>query len=358
MRIPLSKPSLGKEEEALVLSVLRSGQLTRGPILRQFEQEFAEYLGVKHAVGVSSGTAALHIALLSLGIEPGDEVITTPFSFVASVNAILYVRARPVFVDIDPKTYNIDVNKIEDKITPQTKAILPVHVFGVPCDMDRLMELCEFHNLFLLEDACESLGATYGKNKLGSFGHASVFSGYPNKNITWVEGGMFCTDDDDISRLARMLRNQGRDESTWLTHHTVGYNYRLSDVHSAIGLAQLRKIEEINKKRDNLARYYTMQLRNLPLLTPFHLPGRVWFVYVIELEEDRDAIMSGLRERGIECKPYFQPIHLQPYYRKAQLKGRFPVCEEVSKRVLALPFYTGMAKNEVKVVVEALKAVL
>jgi len=336
----------------LVLQVLRSGSLTRGPILEEFEREFAKYVGVKHAIAVSSGTSALHLALLLHKIGEGDKVITSPFTFIASANPILYVGATPAFADIDPLTYNIDPEKLNEAIDEKTKAVIVVHVFGVPCDMKAVMEICQDEKLVLIEDACEALGTTYDGKKVGSFS-TSCFSFYPNKPITTCEGGMLCINDNQKALYALSLRNQGRSTEKWLEHQCIGYNYRMSDVHAAIGLAQLRKIDSILSMRKENAEFYTMLLKNLPnVKTPPLVDGRTWFVYVAEFE-DRDKVAKELNSKGIESKPYFPPVHLQPPYKRLGFKeGDFPICEEVSRRVLALPFYTNMQKRDIQYVVD------
>jgi len=352
MKVPLSKPFIGKEEEALVLQVLHSGSLTRGPVLEEFERDFANYVGVNHAIAVSSGTSALHLALLLHKIGEGDKVITSPFTFIASANPILYVGATPAFADIDPLTYNIDPEKLNEAIDEKTKAVIVVHAFGVPCDMKAIMEICHDKKLVLIEDACEALGTTYDGKKVGSFS-TSCFSFYPNKPITTCEGGILCTNDDKKALYAMSLRNQGRSTEEWLEHQWIGYNYRMSDVHAAIGLAQLRKIDSILRMRKETAEFYTMLLKNLPnVKTPPIVDGRTWFVYVAEFE-NRDEVAKELDNRGIASKPYFPPVHLQAPYRRLGFKqGDFPICEAVSRRVLALPFYTNMKMKEIQYVVD------
>jgi len=354
MRIPLGVPDIGKTEQKLVAKVLRSGQLTRGPVLQAFEEQLGGYLGVKHCIGVSSGTSALHLALLAHGIGEGDVVVTSPFTFIASANAILYVRARPRFVDIDPKTYNIDPSKLNEAIDSKTKALILVHVFGLPCDMRPIIEICEDHHLTLIEDACEALGARYEERKVGTFG-TSCFSFYPNKVVTTAEGGAVCTNEDEIAERVDALRNQGRKRGEWLEHAYVGYNYRLSDVHAAIGISQLGRIDRANAIRERKAQSYSEALKRFPqVTTPPHVKGRTWFVYVIELN-DRDRIGRRLVDAGIECKPYFPPVHLQAPYRELGFKeGTLPVCENASKRVLALPFFTKISGRQIGQVVASL----
>jgi len=356
-KIPLSKPLIGEAEEELVIRVLRSGRLARGPVTRTFETNLARYVGMKHGLAVCNGTAALHLALLAHGIKPGDKVITTPFTFVASANCILYTGARPVFVDIDRQTYNIDPEKIGEAIDRDTKAILPVHVFGIPCDMKPIMELCEDHHLTLIEDACEALGATYDDKAVGSFS-TSCFSFYPNKPVTTGEGGMLLTNSDDVAARVDALRNQGRLGGEWLSHELLGYNYRLSDILAAVGIAQLRRIKSILRRRQEVADTYSRHLQGTNVRTPLITEGRSWFAYVVEVEK-RDDVAKKMNERRIECKPYFPPVHLQPPYRSLGFKeGEFPVCEEVSRRVLALPFYSQMSRTEVRFVVSQLKRCL
>jgi len=342
----------------LVLRTLRSDRLTRGPMVRAFEQQFRDYLGVKHALAVSNGTAALHLALLAHGIKQGDVVLTTPFTFVSTANAALYVGAKPKFVDIDPETYNIDPNRIQEAIDSKTRALIVVDVFGVPCDMKPILEICEDHHIVLIEDACEALGSQYAGKKIGAFA-TSCFSFYPNKVVTTAEGGMVCTNDDRVMEMVDSLRNQGRLGGEWLEHAYVGYNYRLSDVHAAIGVAQMRRIDQSNKLRAEKARIYADELKRLrQVRVPPSVPGRTWFVYVVELD-DRDRIGKELNSSGIECKPYFPPVHLQAPYRQLGFKeGDYPICEKVSRRTLALPFFTKITRFQIRHVVTALEQAL
>ena len=369
--IPLSRPDITEHEIQAVVEVLRTPWLSLGPKLQAFEQRMAAYAGVPYAVAVNSGTSALHLAVKALGIGEGDEVITTPFSFIASANCILFERARPVFVDIDPHTLNIDVNRIEDAITPRTKAILAVDVFGHPAEWEVLEDIAQRHGLFLIEDSAEALGAVYKGRKAGSFGDAAVFAFYPNKQITTGEGGVLLTRHEGVARLARSLRNQGRGEDAqWLQHVRVGYNYRLSDINCALGLAQMDRLDEILQKRDRVAAWYNERLQPLEekglLQRPYVAPHvrMSWFVYVVRLApafagEKRDAVIQALRDRGIQCGNYFPPIHLQPPYRAlGYTPGDFPITEDVASRTLALPFYANLSEEEVDLVVHHLWEIL
>jgi perosamine synthetase len=369
VKIPLSKPDITELEIEYVTRVLKTPDLSLGPRLVEFESKMAEFVGVKQAVAVNSGTSALHLIIKSLDIKDGDEVITTPFSFIASANCILFERAKPVFVDIDPLTLNIDVNRIEAKITAKTKAILAVDVFGYPADWDRLEKIAKEHHLKLVEDSCEALGAEYKGKKAGTFGEAAAFAFYPNKPMTTGEGGVIVTNDKEIADLCRSLRNQGRAGSDeWLEHPRLGYNYRLSDINCALGVAQLERIEELLAKRERVARMYDARLKDwgeatIPLSTPEVKRG--WFVYVIVLadgysRENRDKILANLRERGIGCGHYFTPIHLQPFYVKlfGFRPGDFPITERISARTIALPFYGNLEEAEIDFVVQNLKEIV
>ncbi|MDA8091329.1 MAG: DegT/DnrJ/EryC1/StrS family aminotransferase [Nitrospiraceae bacterium] len=375
MKIPLSNPDITDLERGYVAKVLESPHLSLGPMLSEFERAFASYMGSRHAIAVNSGTSGLHLALRGLGVGEGDSVLTSPFSFIASANCILFEKAIPVFVDIDPQTYNFDVTKIEDvlarlkKNAQRPKAILPVHVFGRPCDMSPLMELAKSHSLTIIEDACEAIGAEYKGKKVGTFGDATVFAFYPNKQITTGEGGMIITDNEQLSRLCKSLRNQGRSEDgSWLAHKRLGYNYRLSEINCALGLAQLERIEEILEKRRRVAAVYAEKLNGMEEL---HLPGcgageKVsWFVYVVRLtdkytRQDRDKILEGLRAAGIGCNNYFTPIHLQPFYRGmfGFSEGDFPVTEHIAQRTIALPFFNSLTEGQIDYITENLKRLL
>ena len=367
--IPLARPDITDLERRYVLEVLGTSNLSFGPKLREFEAKIAEYVGTEYAIAVNSGTSGLHLIIRALGIGEGDEVVTTPFSFIASANCILFERAKPVFVDIDSKTLDIDVNQIKNVITKRTRAILAVDMFGHPAKWDKLRELAKHHNLRLIEDSAEALGAEYKGQKAGSLGDAGVFGFYPNKQITTGEGGVIVTNDERIAKLCWSMRNQGRDEgSDWLEHERLGYNYRLSDINCALGIAQLERINEILAKREKVARMYNERLKGVDEIEIPYVSSEVkasWFIYVVRLRSDygrveRDRILEGLRERGIECRAYFSPIHLQPFYRKlfGYKRGDFPTAESVSERTIALPFYNDLGEKEVNYVVKNLKELL
>lgn len=351
MRIPLSAPDVTEGEVEAVARVLRTPHLSLGPKLAEFERDVAAYAGTRHAVAVNSGTSGLHLSVRALGLRAGDEVITTPFSFIASANALLYEGARPVFVDIDPETLNLDPLRIEAAVTPRTKALMVVHVFGRPAPMGALMAAARRHNLKVVEDACEAVGAECGGRKVGGIGDAGVFAFYPNKQITTGEGGVLITDNEVVADASRRMRNQGRDAtSDWFEHVELGYNYRLSDISCALGIEQLRRIEAILRTRESVALGYAELLKHEPRL---HLPessvegGRVsWFVYVVRLGErftraQRDRIVGEMRELGIGCGRYFAPIHLQPLYVRSfgYQPGDFPHAERSADRAIALPFF-------------------
>ncbi|MDO8740189.1 MAG: DegT/DnrJ/EryC1/StrS family aminotransferase [Candidatus Woesearchaeota archaeon] len=361
--IPLSKPFIGKEEMRAVQDVLKSGQLSSGPKSIEFEKMFASLIGVKYAAAVNSGTAGLHLCIKALGLKEGDEVITSPFSFIASANSVVYEGAKPVFVDIDEKSLNMEPDKIEEKITKNTKAILAVHIFGQPCEMDKIMNIAKKHNLAVIEDACEAICAEYKGRKVGTFGVASIFAFYPNKQITTGEGGMICTNDKNLYELLKSLRNQGRKEgSGWLSHEFIGYNYRLTEMSAALGVEQLKKINKIIKMREAVAEKYAASLKGakgVTLLDEIKDTKRSWFVYVIRLDKniDRKKVIEHLKAEGISTNIYLPPIHLQPIYKKmfGCKEGDFPICERVSSSTLALPFYTQMKDEEIDYVCEKLK---
>lgn len=364
MQVPLSKPYLGNEEVAAVTRVLQSDRLALGPVTEEFERRFAEAIGVKHAIAVNSGTSGLHLAIRALGIGPGDEVITTPFSFIASSNCVLFEGATPVFVDVDPDTYNIDPARIEAAITERTKAILPVHVFGQPADMAPIMEIANRHGLAVIEDACEAICARYRGELAGGFGAFAVYGFYPNKQITTGEGGMVVTNDDELAALCMSMRNQGRaTDMQWLTHVRLGYNYRISEMTAALGVEQMKKLPEILSRRSQIAAQYRDMLADIPGVSfpkGWDLDGHSWFVFPIEVEEElRDPLIEALGQRGIQSKAYFSPcIHLQEFYMRdlGYGEGDYPAAESLSRKICILPFYTSLEAAEMEAVRDALAA--
>jgi perosamine synthetase len=362
--VPLAQPDIGEQERALVDDVLSSDVLAMGPYTETFEDDLAARVGRRFGVACSSGTAGLHMTLAALGIGEGDEVITTPFSFVASSNCILYQGATPRFVDIEEETLGLDPALAADAIGPRTRALLPVDVFGHPCRIVELEQLANDRGLHLVEDSCEALGSAVAGRPTGSFGDASVFAFYPNKQITTGEGGMVVTDDAELATVLRSLRNQGRDDDgTWLRHVRLGFNYRMDELSAALGVAQLRRMEELRRGREAVVDAYRTALSELELVT---LPNARadasvdWFVYVVRLSPavDRDRVMEVLAEHGVASRPYFAPIHLQPFYRErfGFAPGDFPVTEAVAATTLALPFSSRMTEDQVSQVAEALRA--
>jgi perosamine synthetase len=353
---PIAKPYITEEDKKSVLAVLNTDYLSLGPKSLEFEKMFAKKMRAKYASTVSSGTAGLHLAMLACNIGQGDEVITTPFSFVASANCILYVGAKPVFADIDPFTYNIDPSKIEKKITKKTKAILVVHIFGQSCDMDPILKIAKKHKLQIIEDVCESICSTYKDRRLGSFGKAGIFAFYPNKQMTVGEGGMVITNDRKIYEICESLKNQGRAENDqWLEHKYLGYNYRLDEMSAALGISQLKKINFMIGERRKIAGWYNNILKSYTELVqvPVIQSGNkhTWFVYVIKIRNkkvNRDRLMINLKKVGISTKPYLPSIHLFEFYRKqfGFKKGDFPISEEMSAYSLALPIYIGLTKPD------------
>jgi len=378
-RIPLSAPDITEAEIEAVTAVLRTPQLSLGPELEAFERGLAEYHSVNHAVAVSSGTAGLHLALCVLGIGEGDEVIVPSFAFVAVANAVLQVRATPVFAEIDPVTLNLDPAAVERAVTPRTRAILVVHTFGVPAEMDALMTIAHRHGLALIEDACEAVGARFGDapgpGRVGSFGDLALLAFYPNKQLTTGEGGAVLCRDADYARRLRSLRNQGRGcrafDSTrapdiqsfpgWLDHAEPGYNYRLSEMACALGRVQLSRLDEMLAMREAAARRYDDLLAQIPGLErpPLHQPGRIisWFVYAVRLPAgvNRDRVQSELAQRGIATGRYFPPIHLQPAWRRhSSAAVSLPVTEAIAPRMMAMPFFNRIKLSQQQEVAEAL----
>lgn len=369
MKIYLSRPDITEKDIEAVCEVLRSPDLSLGPKLQEFEQAFAAYIGRKHAVAVNSGTSGLFLCMLALDIKPGDEVITTPFTFIASATPIMMAGAKPVFVDIDGETLNIDPSKIASAITEKTKAILPVEIFGNPAGFDKICTIARKHNLPVIEDSCEALGSALKGTKTGTFGKMSVFAFYPNKQITTGEGGMILTDDDALADMCISLRNQGRSKSnTWLCHERLGYNFRLSDINCALGIVQLSRIEQIKAKRRQVAQWYQEMLADEKrLIVPSESEGCdiSWFVFVVRLAdkftlEKRNSILQKMTERGIQVSNYFPPVHLQPLMaaRFGYKKGDFPITESVSQRTISIPFYNNLKEEQVAVVCDTLKHIL
>jgi perosamine synthetase len=365
--VPLSGPYLNEREEDLVLGVMRSGRLSLGPMVDRFEQLFAAYVGAPYAAAVSSGTAGLHLLCVTAGIEPGDEVITSPYSFAASANCFVYEGGVPVFADIDPRTLDLDPRAVEAAITTRTKAIVAVDIFGYPCELDELRAIADKHGLALIDDSCEALGAEYKGTPLGSQGVSAVFAFYPNKQMTTGEGGMVTTHSEEEWRVLRSLRNQGRgDEGGWLEHVRLGFNYRLDDVHAAIGIGQVEKLGDILDLRASVAARYGELLAGIPgvsLPCPDDVDHkRSWFVYVVALPDNatRERVIATFEREQIGYNRYLPSIHLQPYMRERYgfREGLCPVSEDMSSRTLALPFFTGLERDAQEHVAEVLSSAL
>lgn len=353
--IPIAKPLLDEREIEAVSNVLRSGMIAEGARVAEFEEKFAEYIGVKHAVAVNSGTAALHASLLAHGIGTGDEVITTSFSFIATANSILFTGAKPVFADIEYDTFNIDTDRIIDKITSKTKALMPVHLYGHPVEMKAIMDIAEDHNLIVIEDACQAHGATYGGKKVGSFGTGS-FSFYPTKNMTTSEGGMITTDDKTVAERARMIRSHGSKQR--YLHEMVGYNLRMTDISAAIGLVQLGKLDNFTSMRKENARILSDGLGDTDGITvPIVRSGcsHVFHQYTIRAEK-RDELAAMLNQSGIGTGTYYPiPIHKQPVYKDQGYDDNLPECDKAAREALSLPVHPGVSKDELKMIIESIK---
>jgi perosamine synthetase len=365
--IPLSGAYLDEREEELVLEVLRSGRLSLGPKIEEFEERFAEKVGAPYAAAVSSGTSGLHLLCRIAGLGPGDEAITSAYSFAASANCFIYEGATPVFADVDPRTLNLDPAAVEAAITEKTRAIVAVDIFGYPCELDPLRELADRHGLALIQDSCEALGARYKRELLGSQGPPAVFAFYPNKQMTTGEGGIVTTHDEQEWRMLKSLRNQGRaDTDGWLDHAYLGFNYRMSDITAAIGIAQLEKLDEILALRSAVAARYGELLQGIDgveaLCSDDADHERSWFVYVVELARgiDRDRVIEELGRQGIQSRPYLPCIHLQGYMRQRYgfAEGLCPAAEDASRRTLALPFFAKLEAGDQEVVVDALRRAL
>ncbi|MBE7433590.1 MAG: DegT/DnrJ/EryC1/StrS family aminotransferase [Anaerolineales bacterium] len=350
--INISRPQIGDEEKRAVLGVLDSGHLAQGPKVREFEEAFAKWTDTKYGIAVSSGTTALHVALLAHGIGPSDEVITTPFSFIASANCILYTGARPVFVDIEPNYFLLNPDKIEEAITPRTKAIIPVHLFGQIADMDAIAEIAKKHNLVIIEDACQSHGAMYKGKKVGAWGTA-CYSFYPTKNMTTIEGGMITTNNPQVAEQSRLLRNHGSPKR--YLHDTLGFNFRMTDIQAAIGLVQLGKVDNWNRQRQDNARFLTGKLSPLSgVKTPKvrRNSEHVFHQYTICVEKDRDKMVEGLNSAGIAAGVYYPiPIHRQPLYMGMGYEKDMPITEKLAKQVISLPVHPALIQNELEKIV-------
>jgi len=365
--VPLSGPYLGEREEELVLDVLRSGRLSLGPAVDRFEELVAERVGAPYAAAVSSGTTGLHLLCIAAGIGPGDEVVTSPYSFAASANCFLYEGGVPAFADIDPRMLNLDPAAVEAAITERTKAIVAVDIYGYPCELDELRAIADRHGLALIDDACEALGAEYRGAPVGSSGTSCVFAFYPNKQLTTGEGGMVVTHSEEEWQLIRSLRNQGRPEpGGWLEHVRLGFNYRLSDIAAALGIGQLERLDEILARRSEAASHYADLLGRLEGL---ELPAaddadhrRSWFVYVVLFPDTaaRERVVAAFEREGIGYNRYLPSLHLQPYLRErfGFGEGLCPVAEDASSRSLALPFFTGIEAAAQERVAEVLASAL
>lgn len=355
--IPIAKPLIGEEEKQSVLRVLESGMLAQGPVVRAFEEAFAELCGVRYAIATSSGTTALHVALLAHGIGAGDEVVTTPFTFIATANAVLYVGAKPVFVDIDPVTYNLDSGRIERAVTARTRAILPVHLFGLPADMGPICEIAERHGLAIVEDACQAHGATYRGRPVGSFG-TSCFSFYPTKNMTSAEGGMITTDDAEVAQRCRDIRQHGMRRRYY--HDALGYNFRMTDVHAAIGVAQLGKLEGFNQRRIENAAYLSERLVGVTVPAASEGCRHVYHQYTVRvLDGQRDRVAEGLRERGVGVGVYYpMPVHRQQVYLELGYDERLPHAERAAEEVLSLPVHPGVGQGDLDTIVGAVNGLV
>ena len=362
MNIPVSKPIIGSEEIKRVAEVLSSGMIAQGGVVREFEEKFSGYIGADYAVAVTNGTVALDVALKALGIGEGDEVITTPFTFIATANAILFQRAKPVFADIEPRTYNLDADSVLERITSKTKAVLGVHIFGHPFDVRAMAEICQDHGLILIEDAAQAHGAEFDGRKVGSFG-TGCFSFYATKNMTTGEGGIITTSDADIARKCRLIRNHGEGEK--YHHIMLGYNFRMTNIQAAIGLAQLERLEELTERRRRNAEFLNRHLRVEGLVKPVEERNvkHVYHQYVVRLEDEfpvsREEFMDYLRDRGIGCAIHYpKPIYRQPLYIRLGFGDtKCPVAEDVASKVLSLPVHPGLSREELEYIVEAVNSI-
>ena len=373
--IPFSRPWIDETEIEAVSEVLASKWISTGARVREFERAFAERIGVKYAIAVSSCTAALHLSLVVTGIGIDDEVITTPYTFTATAEAIRYVGAKPVFVDINPDTLNIDVDKIEDAITPDTKAIMPVHIAGLPCDMGGLHEICQNNDLLLIDDAAHAIPAEYNGQPIGTLGDLTAFSFYANKNITTAEGGMITTNSDTYAKHLRTMRLHGIDKDAWARQSkrsiwryditTEGYKYNMTDIQAAMGLCQLMKINKMHERRQNIIQIYHEELSKIPQIILPKLSDssdkHAWHLYIIQLDDvDRDQFVETLRDENIECSVHYVPLHLFDFYQKryGYKVGDFPSAEKVFERVVSLPLHPGLTESDVYIVIDAIRRIL
>jgi len=360
MKINIASPQIGKEEINAVVEVMKSGMLAQGPKVHEFEEKFAKFIGTKFAIATSNGTTALEVALRAYGIGEGDEMITTPFTFIASANAILYTGARPVFVDIDPETFNIDANLIEKAITKKTKAILPVHLYGSACDMTKIMSIAKKHKLAVIEDACQAHGAMWKEKKVGSFG-TGAFSLYPTKNMTVGEGGMITTNDKAVYEACNLLRAHGSKVRYY--HDILGYNYRMTDLEGAIGIEQLKKLPQFNKARQANAKFLNKELGKITGLIVPEAPKNVTHVYhqyTIRITKDfpikRDEVLAKLTEAGIGTAVFYPlPLNRQEVYKKLGYKPNTPIADEITSEVLSLPVHPGLKKADLEFIVKTFK---
>jgi len=358
--IPISKPIIGEEEEKAVLEVLKSGMLAQGPKVKELEEKFATFCGAKHAVAMNSGTAALHASMYAVGIKAGDEVITTPFTFVASANSILMQGAKPIFADIEEETFNLDPKEVEKKITPKTKAILTVNLYGQICHAKAFQELAKKYNLLLIEDAAQSVGSESDGIKSGVIGNIAAFSFYATKNLMCGEGGIITTNNIQHAELCRRFRHHGQSEQTRYQYMDIGYNYRMMDLVAAIGLAQLGKINELTNKRIENAKKLTEGLKNVEgITTPTVIPHNkhVFHQYTIKVEKDRDKILKYLMANGVGAAVYYpKPLHLHPHFAKLGYKeGDFPIAERIAQQILSLPVHPGLTDEDIQKIIKAVK---
>ena len=355
-KIPIYKPYLGKEETKLVLKCMESTWISsQGEFINRFEEDVQKYTGARNAIAVSNGTVAIHLAMLALDIKEGDEVITTNFTYVASSNSVLYVGAKPVFVDIDSQTWNIDVNKIEERITPRTKAILYTNIYGAPVDYDRLKEIANKYNLFLIEDAAESIGASYKNKKSGTLGDVSTFSFFGNKTITTGEGGMVLTENDELANKIRKLKNQGNSETVRYYHDILGYNYRMTNIQAAIGVAQLEKIEKILEKKKQINDTYKLGLKGFVEFQKIikGTTSSYWMCSIfLKSIEEKEKIVKSLSDEGVETRPFFTPIDNLPFYKK---DVDCEITKKVSSLGLNLPSFPGIKKEELDRIIRIIK---